>query len=210
MSTARDLVVLVADANAHAALSAMLQRHRSLGIRPVSFDVFVHPERDPGCRLKAHGFLRAFQEAYVHALVLFDREGCGREEQSAGELEAEADGHLHRSGWGDRAKAIVLDPELDVWVWSPSPHVDVALGWRERRPSLRQWLVARRFLAKASGAKPDRPKEALEAALRDVRRPRSSAIYGQLARKVGLASCRDRAFLELQGLLRAWFPPPGR
>jgi hypothetical protein len=31
---------------------------------------------------------------------------------------------LFTSGWENRAAAVVLDPELEIWVWSDSPEVE--------------------------------------------------------------------------------------
>ena len=200
-----DLVVLVADSNAKFAVTGLLSRHRSLRIRSPSHDVYVHPERDPGCCLKAHEFLRGFTAAYSHALVLFDREGRGREDESRASLENEVNGRLFRSGWGDRSAVIVIEPELDAWVWSRSPHVDSVLGWQGKRPSLREWLENGGHL-QPGAAKPSRPKEALDAALRHVRKPRSSSLYRRMAEKVSLERCEDPAFLRLRELLRRWFP----
>lgn len=56
----RDLVVLVADKNIEAVIVGLLGRPQSLGIRAISFDVFVHPRRDPGCLTGADDFLRSF------------------------------------------------------------------------------------------------------------------------------------------------------
>ena len=77
-----DLVVLVADANMEFALRGILQRGGSFLARSPTHDVFVHPERDPGCLLRGPDFLRGVSRRYRHALVLFDRDGCGREEDS--------------------------------------------------------------------------------------------------------------------------------
>ena len=119
----RDLVVLVADKNIEAVMVGLLGRPQSLGIRAISFDVFVHPRRDPGCLTGADDFLRPFSSAYHYALVLFDHEGCGRElispEALAGEVKARVEG----VGWADRAEAVVLAPELEIWAWTESPHV---------------------------------------------------------------------------------------
>jgi hypothetical protein len=89
----------------------------ALGIRPVAFDVYPHPERDPGCRLKAHEFLRVALASHEHALVLFDRAGCGKEGVGRAALEREVEERLAASGWSARAAAIVMDPELEAWVW---------------------------------------------------------------------------------------------
>jgi AAA domain, putative AbiEii toxin, Type IV TA system len=112
---------------------------------------------------------------------------------------------LQLSGWGDRARAIVIDPELEIWVWSDSPHVPKAPGSRDDLPTLRRWLIDHRLWTEGR-PKPDDPKAAMEKILRINNRPRSSSIYEDLARKVGLQRCQDGAFLKLRETLVAWFP----
>lgn len=200
----KDLVVLTADKNAQFALQGLVSRFKSLRIRRPSAEYHVHPEKDPGVLREAHNFLRLFTQTHAHALVLMDREGSGREELSRVELEQQLENKLRTAGWDDRAAAIVTDPELEIWVWSDSPHVDGVLGWEKETLQLRTWLQ-RKGLWRQGADKPDRPKEALEAALRQVRQPRSSAIYKALAEKVSLSRCRDPAFGKLKDVLRKWF-----
>jgi hypothetical protein len=202
-----DLVVLTADKNMKFALEGLLNRPQVLGIRPVAADFFIHPERDPGCLLRADAFLRPFVRRFAHAIVMFDREGCGKEDKTRDELEHQVASALSRSGWADRAAAIVIDPELENWVFSDSPEVDRALGWSGNNPPLHTWLVDQNYLA-AGEIKPAHPKEAMEAALRHVRMARSSSIYGNLAQHVGIGRCTDGAFQKLKAALRAWFPAP--
>ena len=159
---------------------------------------------DPGVLTRGHEFLRSFTEYYAHALVLMDREGCGAEDLGRVALEARLKESLQRTGWGDRSEAVVLDPELEIWVWSDSPWVERALGWHERPPGLRAWLSSTGYLC-AGGTKPARPKEALEEALRLARQPRSSSIYEILAKHVSIRRCEDPAFLKLRRILAAWF-----
>jgi hypothetical protein len=45
----------------------------------------------------------------------------------------------------------------------------------------------------------------MEAALREVRIPRSSSLYGQLAEKVGLQRCADESFRRFGNVLVSWF-----
>ncbi len=111
-------------------------------------------------------------------------------------------GGLASSGWDDRAAVIVVDPELENWVWSDSPEVDQAVGWAELVP-LRQWVREQSF--DFQGGKPRRPKEALEAVLRQVQKPRSSELFQRLAQRVGLDRCRDPAFGKLKQCLTSWF-----
>ncbi len=200
----RDLVVLVADENMRAAVEGILGRHQVLGIRPVRSRLLVHPARDPGCLLRAADFLRPFVLSDRHAIVLFDREGCGRESDGREILEASALKRLSASGWEDRAAVVVIDPELEVWVWSDSPHVERCLGWEGRQPSLRDWI--RQQGAWPSGhSKPPQPKRLVERALREVRMPRSSTIYTALATSVSVDRCQDAAFQNLRQILVGWF-----
>lgn len=205
MTASKDLVVLTACSNAQFAIRGVLSRHRSLGIRPVVADYVVHPNRDPGCANGAAELLRAQTRRYSNALVLFDLEGCGREDEGRVSLENDVRQKLAASGWGGRADVVVLDPELEIWVWSNSPQVDRILGWGARIPSLRAWLVEQRFLDQGE-SKPPRPKDALESALEYVEMRRSSSLYQELAQQVSLERCVDVSFLRLKEILKSWFP----
>lgn len=201
----KDLVVLLADQNAESAIRGILGRNQSLGIRPVSYDTFVHPERDPGCLRRAAEFLRSFSRQYDKALVIFDHDGCGREQVEAASLEVEVESSVATAGWPDRVAALVLKPELETWVWADSPHVAGVLGWVDQDTRLEEWLDRAGFPADSRG-KPHPPKEAMERVLRHVRRPRSSALYFELANKVGLTRCQDAGFQKLHQRLQSWFP----
>jgi hypothetical protein len=202
-----DLVVLTADKNMKTAVQGLLDRPKDMGIRSISVDIYVHPERDPGCRLRADAFLRPFVNKAAHAIVMFDREGCGKQKISRKEMESDVTSRLSRSGWGDRSACIAIEPELENWVFSNSPEVDIAVGWLGKTPRLRTWLEERSFLM-PNHTKPSRPKEAMEAALRHVRLPRSSSIYLKLAERVSLGRCKDDSFLNFKNILQSWFPVP--
>jgi hypothetical protein len=199
-----DLVVLAADQTAEMAMRGILSRPEALEIRPVSAEFIVHPEHDPGCIRTPHQFLRSYVRSHAHAIVVLDREGCGRE-ATRPELEQDIEGLLERNGWSSRSAVIVLDPELEIWVWSDSPEVDAQLGWTGRQPDLRTWLRQKGFLS-PDAAKPSRPKEAMQAALYEVRLPWSSSIHGQLAGRVSFRRCADPGFEKLKRTLQQWFP----
>ncbi len=200
-----DLVVLTADKNMKSAVQGLLDRSKDMGIRSISTEIFIHPERDPGCRLRSEAFLRPFVNHADHAIVMFDREGSGNQKKSRREIETDVTSGLSRSGWRERAACIAIDPELENWVFSDSPEVDNAIGWMGKTPPLRTWLESRGFLL-PNQTKPARPKEAMEAALRHVRLPRSSSIYLRLAERVTLGRCTDDSFLEFKKILQSWFP----
>ena len=200
----KDLIILVADKDWEATMRGLLSRPHSLRIRSIEFDVIRHPDHDPGCRTAASELIRLYQSTHSYSLVLFDREGSGSED-SRGVVEAEVEAQLNKIGWKNRAAAIAIEPEIEQWVWSNSPHVEHGLGWKDTQVGLRNWLVAEGFLITASQLKPERPKEAMRAVLRKCKRPISSAIFQELAEKVSFTRCIDPAFLKLTAKLQEWF-----
>jgi len=202
-----DLIVLVADADAEWALRTLLEkRTNALQIRQVQCLVVRDPGRDAGVFLHAHDLLRPYHRRATHALVVLDREGSGQEDRlTAKEMEEDLEGRLRSNGWAAqegraRAKAIVLDPELEVWVWSGSRHVAAVLGLTEKQ-------LADILASTPTGptGKPEHPKETLEAALRRSRRPFSARVFQELAERASLAP-RERAFDKLRHALQCWFP----
>ena len=202
----KDLVILAADKDLEFALRGMLSRPEALGMRTVEEDIFVHPEHDPACALRGVDFLDNLSGQYRYSLLIFDHEGSGKEATVPQELQESLNAEFVSSTWGNRARAIVLSPELEMWIWSDSPHIDEVVGWKNRNPRLRPWLIEQDYL-QTGEVKPDRPKEAFEAALREARKPRSASLYQQIAERVSLRRCTDTAFLELKGILSNWFPP---
>lgn len=205
----KDLVILAADKDMEHALTGLLARPRALGIRPIAFDVFVHPEHDPGCALRGATFLSNFAAQYLHGLILFDHEGSGRESGSATSLQESVNAELSGSPWGDRAQAIVVEPELEAWIWSDSPHVEKVAGWEHRQPGLRRWLAEQGWI-KEPDVKPSRPKEAFQAALRVAGRARSASLYRRLAENVSVERCTDSSFQQFKDILQHWFSASAR
>jgi hypothetical protein len=201
----KDLIVIVADSEMEFVVRTLLGRHQALGIRQITFDIKRHGQRDAGCRTDCHNYLREDIRHYRYGMVLFDREGCGRELQSSAEIEKEVEDMLAINGWKDRCTAIVIDPELEAWVWSDSPVVDDVFGWRGRNPSLREWVKSKTPFWSAEKIKPERPKEALRSAMKEVRQPLSSILFADLAQSVSLERCVDLAFHKFKDVLKKWF-----
>lgn len=202
----KDLIVLAPDRDIEHAVEGLLRRSSELGIRPILHDIYVHPHRDPGCLRESQDFLRPFLRMYSHALVIFDQSGCGQEKQSSERLQEDVEAKIAANGWGERSAAVVLVPELEVWVWSDSPHVPACLGWSPEERALRTWLREKGMWPR-DAAKPPDPKAALDAALHHVRKPRSSSLYRELASRVTLEGHSEPAFVRLVATLRRWFPP---
>lgn len=202
----KDLIVLVADKDQENALYGLLTNPQRLQIRPIIWKIELHIQRDPGVWNDAHTFLRSAARQFRYALVMFDHEGSGQETRALEALQQDLEHRLAINGWDDRAKVIIPKPELEVWVWSPSPKVDECLGWKDKQPDLRSQLRQQGFWPEDT-IKPVRPKAAFDWALREVRKSRSSAVFRQLAEQVSLKNCQDATFQRLLSILRAWFPP---
>lgn len=210
----RSLRVVVADMDAEYALASLLgDRQRSLGIK-LTFDtnarggpdLLRYAGRDPGCRSDAAELFRQALLTHEHAVLVFDRDGCGREDLPREEIETQLEAKLPALGWpeGDAA-VVVIEPELEAWCWSGSPRVADELGWAGERKQLRDFLEAEALWAPGA-AKPRDPKAALLRALREKRAPISGSLYARLASAVKLGGCHDPAFAKLCGCLRRWFP----
>ncbi len=201
-----DLVVLVADKDAAMAFRGLSPRHQSLGIRPVRFTVQQITGRDAATFRTGPEVARAYLRDAAHALVVLDRHGSGRDDHSPADIANDVRRRLAANGWDDRASCLVLDPELEQWVWSDSPHVAEALGWRGDLVVLRQRLEKEGAWAPGQ-AKPFDPKRAMQLALSWRSIAWSASIHGQLAEKVSLRRYKEPSMLALKELLQSWFPP---
>lgn len=182
----KDLVILVADIQQEKAIQTLLEERRpSLGLGPVTLDIFRHSGHDPGVYREAGAFLATFTGQYRYALVLLDIAWEGSP-GSAAEIEQTIQTDLDRRGWRNRSVVIALAPELEVWVWANSPHVPTELGmtWEQFRE-----LAEREGYWSPGAVKPAHPKELLEDVLYRTRKRRSSVLFMRLARRVGLAAC---------------------
>jgi hypothetical protein len=199
----KDLFILVADKNAEFALKGALARPAAMGIRPIKFEIRTHPGRDGGARKTGPELLATQRRHYQHGLLIFDFEGSGTDLADAVALESQLNGRLDHQ-WKTDAKAIVIEPELDVWIWGSDNAVEASIEWPVGK-GVREWLREKGFMFDAN-EKPARPKEALEAALRVPDLPRSSALYQHIASRISLPRCKDAAFVRLRHQLLAWFP----
>ena len=201
----RDLMVLVADLDISETVQSLLNRPEGMGMHPVAFSIRRHPQRDAGCRSDASESLRLFIRDHRYALVMFDKHGCGRSSANREDIQNDVENHLSQNGWPDRCKAIVIEPELEAWVWNRSKHVPGILGWDGGYASLRNWLESCQLWT-PDDRKPSEPKQALEAVLRQTRTQRSTSLYRKLAETVTVDRCGDPAFNELKTTLQRWFP----
>lgn len=204
----KDLIILVADKDTKFTIDGLLLRHYSLDIKHIEYNIYIHHLHDPGIFRGASEFLRPFINQYRHALVFLDREGSGQENKTVSQIQQEIKKRLTVNGWEGRAEVIVIDPELERWVWTDSPHVAEALGWDDYQ-QLRD-LLMKKGLWKTNKPKPERPKEAFDYALRVQRIPHSSSIYKGIADSVCFEGCVDKSFKKFRETLKNWFKEEGK
>lgn len=204
MTTELDLIALVPDADTEWTIRTLLEKRcQSLQIKPVQFKIIRDSMRDNGVFYNAPILLRPYIKQTQHALIIFDYEGSGQEHQkSVQEIETDVEERLQKAGW-DVAQicVIVLNPELEIWVWSSSPHVAQVLG-----VSFEELQNFKEGLPLAPNGKPQHPKEAMQVVLRRSKQPFSARIFQELAERVSL-NTSERAFDKLRAVLQQWFPP---
>ena len=198
----KDLALLVADKNMDFAMRGILNRDKALGIRSVSYEIKQHFNRDGGVRTTGPETLALLRHQFSHGIVMLDWEGSGSKAKSAIALEQDLDSRLALT-WDDRAKAIVIEPELDVWIWGSDNALVKILEWTEDQ-GIREWLTGRGY-AFDNSQKPMRPKEALNELMIWLNQPRSSVLYERITGKISLAHCVDPAFGRLRSTLQSWF-----
>lgn len=206
----RDLFVIVADLDAENTIKTLLcKRQESLRIRVdfnPSSDLLRYSRRDSGCYKDAVRLLRPPTRTHRHALLCFDRHGCGADDKNREEIEAELECKLPRVGWPNgTAAVVVLEPEVEAWIWADSPHVASVLGWRDDRAALREYLETK-GLWDAGAPKPNDPKVAMEQALRKKRQAGGARLFASLALNVTVQQCQDPSFRKFHDTLKGWFP----
>lgn len=202
----RDCVFLVADNQMAAMVEGFLTRdqcHLSLGCGPFDFDagsdIVVDPNRDPGVYSRGHELLAQYASSHQRAVVMLDAAWEGA--PGPAEIQAKISQDL-AARWGT-CLVVVLEPELEAWIWQDNQHVAEALGMGDYA-ALRAELEAADFW-RAGEPKPYKPKEAVERVLYQARIPRSSAIYRKIASRASTKHCVDPAFLTLRDGLSGWF-----
>ena len=199
----KDLIILCPDVKIAAALDGLLGRPAALRIRKIDYEIKVHSGRDPGCYHFAEQFLRSFRSDFGHALVVFDRAWEGAPSNNASELTDQVEQNLQVS-WTSSAAVVVIDPELEVWVFSDSPHVPQTLGWAAGPAEFKAWLVGHGLWGRDAG-KPADPKAAVELVAKKVRQPWTAAVCQELAERVSVDRCADASFARLRAILSRWF-----
>ena len=208
----RDCVFFVADKNMQATFEGYLTRDnfcRSLGCGEFSFDPredlrVAAGDNDPGLFTRGHELLRPFVASHSHAVVILDAAWEGAPE--ADSIEKNMSENIQATGWkAANSKVIVIEPELENWIWQRNDNVAQGLGFEDNTAMFEDDDF--RAAWPKGQEKPHEPKELLEKLLRKKHIPRSSFIYKKITSRVSVQGCKDKSFLELRETLKTWFPP---
>ena len=207
----RDCVFLLADSNMKGTFEGFLSRevfHLGIGCDPFQFAanedlVVASGDNDPGLFTRGHELLRPYQHTHRHAIMVLDAAWDGS--PGAERIREKVSVNMLESGWErDQFHVVVINAELEVWIWQKNPHVATALGFDSVDALMADTLLVNAWIR--GQAKPNDPKETLEAILKKKRIPRSSSIYKRITSKVSVSQCQDSAFLAMVETLRSWFP----
>lgn len=210
----RECIFLLADSNMQAAFEGFLSRegfHQSLGCGPFDFDPRLDikvaaGDNDPGLFTRGHELLRPFQSSHYRAVIVLDAKWEGSPGAEA--IKQHLTEQIQSTGWEeDSFQVIVIDPELENWIWQQNDHVARGLGFDNANALITDSDI--RQVWPDGATKPIQPKAILETVLKKKHIPRSSAIYKRITSQVSVKRCQDGAFHELLATLKTWFPVEG-
>ena len=163
------------------------------------------PQWIPGTYTTGEELMRPFQKTHRHAVLMLDAQWDGS--PGAAAIRTDLSNRILVTGWpADAFKVIVIEPELEAWIWQRNQRLATALKFGSVAEMVKAVHDAKVDWPNGQ-AKPSRPKEALEAvATRKRKIGYSSALHRAITTTISLAGCRDNAFLELRQTLQRWFP----
>ncbi|MEZ4226976.1 MAG: hypothetical protein R3B13_38905 [Polyangiaceae bacterium] len=164
-------------------------------------DIFHDPlHTDGGVHKSAQELLRPYLNTHSRAMVVLDQQFGG--ELPADKVREDILARLSQNGWQERSEVVVIDPELEVWLWQNSRHVEQALMFTG---SLRQHLQNNGQWP-AEAPKPLEPKETIQALVKAKKALKTKVVYSRIARSVSIQGCTDPSFELFTTAMRVWFP----
>lgn len=207
MSEKRDVVFYVADGTMEAVFQKFLGKgafEGRLGCKSFSYDIARDPRStDGGLHRRAHLLLEGYKNTHEKVVVVLDQQFGG--ELPAEQVRQDIEANLEKSGWATGSYAvIVIDPELEVWLWQDNGHVEHAVGYkgqkrlREHLADIGEWPNDQ--------AKPSDPKASIQKLIKSNRAGPPMVVYSNIASNVSAKRCVDGAFQSMVDQLGGWFP----
>jgi hypothetical protein len=201
-----DLFVILEGSGDEVVLEALLKRPSDLGIRAVTFKC---ERRSSAVRTQGPDIAREQRREFRYVICLWDHGGSGREQQPPSRVQGEVQARLNRNTLKGCSKALIIDPELEIWLWQDSAAIASALGVGEDRLAewLRDWQRKHFPTQTVETLVRQQPKEALEEVIKQSGKKRTSTLYRHITAVANLNLWSGEAsFRRLCRTLRRWFP----
>jgi hypothetical protein len=212
----RDVIFHLADGNMEKGLKAFFARDdwdfvlgcERFEIDPLSENDFfrVGGDTDGGIWKHAADNLRPFRAKYEHAVVILDADFAPN--PGADVLRQDISAAMLRSGWPtERFLVVIIEPELEAWLWAPNLNVAQAFGFGDferLRAALERENVWNRGEAKPHDLKAARNFAAKQGG-KKTGGPIFKAVFSTIS-QAACERCEERGFICLRNALQEWFP----
>jgi hypothetical protein len=201
----RDLLAIVEGKDDAAVLRAVLIRPRDLGIRSITFHT---EQRASGMIARGPELAREQRREFRYVLCLWDHQGSGQEAKPPSRVQGEVQARLNRNTLKGCSKALVIDPELEVWLWQDLAAIAQVLGVEDS--ALQGWLAEWRDEQFPTLTVEEvllrQPKEAFEQVIRRAGLKPAAALRERVAAAADLHQwAQESSFRLLRRTLRRWF-----
>lgn len=215
----RDVIFHLADEHMEKGLKAFFARdnwHFALDCRRFEIDpkseadfYRVPGHTDGGIWRHAAENLRPFLDQYEHAVIVLDADF--EPHPGADVLREDISAAMVQAGWPlERFAVVVIEPELEAWLWAPNLNVARAFG-HEDFEQMRATLE-REGLWNPGEAKPHDLKAARDRAARlggkKLGGPIFKGVFSVISR-AAFNQCVEPGFITLRTALQTWFPADG-
>lgn len=199
--------MIVAGRKDEVVLKAVLKRWQELGIRPIIFEI---NRRGSDSIVVREGAMQARIRAreFKHFLCLWDHKDSGKGNEPPSQVQDELQEHLNRRRLQNREKALVIDPELEIWLWQDKKAIARVLGISQKQLArcLNRWQSANFPKRTLEQILSKFPKEALEEVCQEAREKLTAALYQRIAHTADLSLwASEQGFQQLCQTLLNWF-----
>jgi hypothetical protein len=202
----KDLLVVLEGRDDKEVMRAVLNRPNDLGIRTITFEL---DRRSRAVPTQEPDLARDQRKEFQFAICLWDHVGSPYENERPAQAQGKVQARLNQNTLRDCSKALVIDPELEIWLWQDQAAIATVL--EVNAPQLIEWLDDWQkgyFPDKNIGALIEQfPKEALEAVFQRAKEKPSAALYRRIASEANLGLwSQASSFQQMRRALRKWFP----
>lgn len=215
----RDIIFHLADAHMEAGFRAFFARdnwHHVLGCS--RFEIDPESERDinrrggytdGGIWKHAHSNILPFKDDYRYAVIVLDADF--EPHPGVETLRADITKNMLGAGWAEGSFCVVvIDKELEAWLWAPNVNVAKAFGHNDFE-QMREAL-AQRNLWDAGAPKPNDLKAARNLAARLGGKRTGGPIFRGVFEGISKRACdlcQENGFITMRTALQTWFPTEG-